>query len=129
LTYDNAYPEYPGERLIVRPQNDIVYDKRRWVAFDTYGGLLNSGLRVLIDIPGGSNRISVGYAVELSIPSKVAKSLNLEQAITPEDEMYSGKYMVTAIRHIFTRTTYVKKCELSRGSIRFNLDNRIEATS
>lgn len=129
LTYDDSYPEYPGERLIVRPQNDIVYDKKRWVAYDTYGGLLNSGLRVLVDIPGGSNRISTGYAVELSIPSKVAKTLNLEQAITPEDEMYSGKYLVTAIRHIFTQTTYIKKCELSRGSIRINLDSRIEATS
>lgn len=129
LTYDNSYPEYPGERLIVKPQNDIVFDKKRWVAFDTYGGLLNSGLRVLVDIPGGSNRISTGYAVELSIPSKVAKALNLEEGITPEDEMYSGKYLVTAIRHIFTPITYVKKCELSRGSIRFNLDSRIEATS
>lgn len=129
LKYDNSYPEYPGERLIVKPKNDIVLDKANWIKYDTYGGLLNSGLRVLADIPGADNRISVGYAVELALPSKVAKAQNLEQAYMVEDEFYSGKYLVTAVRHMFTKDTYIKKIELSRGSLKINLDRRIEQTS
>lgn len=128
LKYDDTYPEIPGERLIVAPKNDIVSNKANWIKFDTYGGLLNSGLRVLVDIPGADNRISVGYAVELALPSKVAKTNNLEQSIMVEDEFYSGKYLVTAVRHIFTKDTYIKKLELSRGSLKINLDRRIEST-
>ena len=129
LKYNNGYPEYPGERLIVKPKNDIVLDKANWIKFDTYGGLLNSGLRVLVDIPGSDNRISVGYAVELALPSKVAKAQNLESGYVNEDEFYSGKYLVTAVRHMFTKNSYVKKVELSRGSLKINLDRRIEQTS
>ena len=129
LKYDNSYPEHPGERLIVKPKNDIVSDKANWMKYDTYGGLLNSGLRVLADIPGADNRISVGYAVELALPSKVAKAQNLEGSYVPEDEFYSGKYLVTAVRHMFTKQTYIKKIELSRGSLKINLDRRIEQTS
>jgi hypothetical protein len=129
LKYDDTYPEFPGERLIVKPKNDIVLDKANWIKYDTYGGLLNSGLRVLADIPGADNRISVGYAVELALPSKVAKAQNLEQSFVAEDEFYSGKYLVTAVRHIFTKDTYIKKIELSRGSLKINLDRRIEQTS
>ena len=129
LKYNNGYPEYPGERLIVKPKNDIVLDKANWIKFDTYGGLLNSGLRVLVDIPGSDNRISVGYAVELALPSKVAKAQNLESGYVNEDEFYSGKYLVTAVRHMFTKNSYVKKVELSRGSLKINLDRRIESTS
>ena len=129
LKYDNSYPEHPGERLIVKPKNDIVLDKANWIKYDTYGGLLNSGLRVLADIPGADNRISVGYAVELALPSRVAKAQNLEGSYVPEDEFYSGKYLVTAVRHIFNKQTYTKKVELSRGSLKINLDRRIEQTS
>ena len=107
LKYNDNYPEVPGERLIVKPKNDIVLDKANWIKFDTYGGLLNSGLRVLADIPGADNRISVGYAVELVLPSKVAKTQNLEESLLVEDEFYSGKYLVTAVRHSFTKNTYI----------------------
>jgi len=129
LKYNNGYPEYPGERLVVKSINDILEDKAAWIKYDTYGGLLNSGIRVLADIPGADNRISVGYAVELVLPSKVAKAQNLEQSIMAEDEFYSGKYLVTAVRHSFTKDTYTKKIELSRGSLKINLDNRINQTS
>ena len=129
LKYENSYPEYPGERLIVKPINDILEEKLSWIKYDTYGGLLNSGIRVLADIPGSDNRISVGYAIELVVPSRVAKAQSLEQTIMTEDEFYSGKYLVTAVRHSFTKETYTKKIELSRGSLKINLDNRINQTS
>jgi hypothetical protein len=128
LKYDDSYPEFPGERLIVKPRNDVVFNKANWIKHDTYGGLLNSGLRVLVDISGANNRIGVGYAVELALPSKVAKAQNLEQSYVAEDEFYSGKYLVTAVRHMFTKETYIKKMELSRGSLKVNLDKRIEQT-
>ena len=63
------------------------------------------------------------------MPSRVAKAQSLEQTIMTEDEFYSGKYLVTAVRHPFTKETYTKKIELSRGSLKINLDNRINQTS
>jgi hypothetical protein len=122
--YNDSYPEFPGERLVVSPMNDSIINKRQWVANDTYGAILNSSLRVLADIPGGSNKVRVGYVVEMSIPSMIAKSLNLESSLVKQDEMHSGKYLVTACRHILDKQRYRKKLELSRGSLKFNI-NRI----
>lgn len=123
--YDDSYPEFPGERLVVKPHNDAITNKLEWIKNDVHGGLLNSGIRLLIDVPGGTNKIGVGYVVELNLPSKVAKTLNLEGSLMQEDEMYSGKYLITAVRHMFTKETYIKKIEVSRGSIKANLDSRI----
>lgn len=123
-TYDTSYPEVPGERLIVSPINDSMANKSKWIVNDTYGAILNSSLRVLVDIPGGSNKVRVGYVVELSIPSMIAKSLNLESSLVKEDTMHSGKYLVTACRHILDKQRYRKKLELSRGSLKFDI-NRI----
>jgi len=59
------------------------------------------------------------------VPSAVSKTINLENPVPHEDQIYSGKYMVTAVKHVFTPKTYNKTLELSRGSMRFNLDDLI----
>lgn len=125
-TYDDSYPEFPGERLVTSPANDSISNKSNWLANDTYGAILNSSLRVLVDIPGASNKVRVGYVIELSIPSLIAKSLNLESSLVKEDNMHSGKYLVTACRHILDRQKYKKKLELSRGSLKFDINRIIE---
>jgi hypothetical protein len=114
------------ERLIVAPKNDAVQNKSKWLKFDTYGGVLNTSIRVTVKISGGSNYIGVGSLVELNLPSDVSKTFNLENPIPHEDQVYSGKYIVTAVRHTVSQKTYEKVLELSRGSLRFNIDELVE---
>jgi hypothetical protein len=121
FSYDDV-SQIQGERLVVSPTNDSIVNKKQWVANDTYGAILNSSIRILVDIPGGSNKIRSGYAVELDIPSLVAKSLALENSEVQNDRMHSGKYLVTACRHIIDKQRYRKKIELSRGSLQNDID-------
>lgn len=120
-----TFDETTIERLIISPTNDSVAKKSDWVKYDTLGSVLNSGIRITVQISGGSNKIGIGSLVELSVPSAVSRTLNLENPIIHEDQIYSGKYMVTAVKHVFTPKTYNKTLELSRGSMRFNLDDLI----
>jgi len=115
------------ERLIVAPKNDAVSNKSKWLKFDTYGGVLNTSIRVTVRISGGSNYIGVGSLVELNVPSDVSKTFNLENSIPHEDQMYSGKYIVTAVKHTITQKNYEKVLELSRGSLRINIDDIVES--
>jgi hypothetical protein len=120
-----TFDETTIERLITKPTNDPISRKSEWVKYDTLGSVINSGVRVTVQISGGSNKIGIGSLVELSVPSAVSKTLNLESPTVHEDQIYSGKYMVTAVKHVFTPKTYNKTLELSRGSMRFNLDDLI----
>lgn len=129
LNYNSAYPEYPGERLMVRSYNDVFANKNTWVRTDVYGSLNLSNMRINIDIPGGNNLIGAGNIVDLKIPNTYAKSLNLEGSLVPDDIVYAGKYIVTAVRHIFNISSYIKKLELSRDSGRINLGNVINRFS
>lgn len=123
--YDDTYPEYPGERLIVSPNSDIITDKAEWITQDVYGAITNSAIRLIIEIPGGNNKIGVGNVVDVEIPSIANKIVNQESAVIPNDAVYSGKYMVTAAKHIITRTSYTKRLEVSRGTFRFDIDQII----
>jgi len=125
FSYDDV-SQIQGERLIISPVNDSMINKKQWIANDTYGAILNSSLRILVDIPGGSNKIRAGYAIELSIPSLIAKSLGLESSQVKEDTMHSGKYLVTACRHIIDKQRYRKKIELARGTLKFDIDAILE---
>jgi hypothetical protein len=122
----NEYEETTIERLIVAPQNDAITRKEEWLKYDTYGAVINTGMRATVEISGASNKIGVGNLVELSVPSAASKTLKLESPIPHEDQVYSGKYMVTATKHFITPKTYNKTLELSRGSLRFDIDKQIE---
>jgi hypothetical protein len=122
----NEYEETTIERLIVAPQNDAITRKEEWLKYDTYGAVINTGMRATVEISGASNKIGVGSLVELSIPSAASKTLKLESPVPHEDQVYSGKYMVTATKHFITPKTYNKTLELSRGSLRFDIDKQIE---
>jgi hypothetical protein len=121
-----TFDETTIERLIVAPKNDPIPNKSKWLKFDTYGGILNTSIRVTVRISGGSNYVGVGSLVELNLPSDFSKTLNLENPVPHEDHMYSGKYIVTAVKHTVSQKTYEKVLELSRGSLRFNIDDLVE---
>jgi hypothetical protein len=122
----NQYEETTIERLIVSPTNDPILRKEEWLKYDTYGSVINTGMRATVEISGGSNKIGAGSLVELSIPSAASKTLRLETPVPHEDQVYSGKYMVTAVKHFITPKTYNKTLELSRGSLRFDIDKQVE---
>jgi hypothetical protein len=117
--------DFPGERLIVSPMNDAFTDKKSWIKNDTYGAYLNSSIRITVDIAGGTNRVGIGDVIELRLPSVAHTAVNKENSIVPDDEVYQGKYIVTACRHNLSKLAYVKKVELSRGNMRLSLDQLI----
>jgi hypothetical protein len=123
-TYDES--EITGQRLIIDPINDSIKKKDSWIKSDTLGGVLNTGIRVTAEISGGSNKIAVGNLVDLSLISGLSKAINSQLPVNHEDQLYSGTYMVTAARHYFTQKTYTKTIELSRGSMKFNIDSLID---
>lgn len=129
LSYNASYPEYPGERLVPRSYNDIFANKNTWIRADVYGSIMLSNMRVNVNIPGGNNLLGAGNVVNLKIPSFYAKSLNLEFSLIANDTVYAGKYMVTAVKHIFTMESYTKKLELSRDSGNINLGYTINQLS
>lgn len=120
--------QMPGERMFVPATNDPVGDKISWVKNDLHGALLMSGMRVAVSVSGSVNQLGAGDIVYLTIPSDVHKSSNLGNSETFENNMYSGKYFVTACKHVITNQTYTKKLELSRGSVRESLANTTPAS-
>jgi hypothetical protein len=59
------------------------------------------------------------------MPSGYAMALNVGSGIVPTDPVYSGKYLVTAVKHLFTNKEYRKKVEVSRIENEFNFDTAI----
>jgi len=120
------FDETTIERLIVKPTNDSISNKAEWIKNDTLGSLINTGIRLTVQISGSSNKIGIGSLVELSVPSDVSKTLNLENPVPHEDQIYSGKYMVTAVKYEFTQKAFNKTLELSRGSFKFDIDKLVD---
>lgn len=120
LQYD-PNNEIPGERLIVRSFNDIIADKSKWIKNEVYGSILLSSVRINVQVSGGNNLLGVGNFVQLKMPSFYAKSINLESSTVPDDGVYSGTYIVTAVRHIFNASYYMKKIELSKDHGKINM--------
>jgi|APGre2960657468_1045069.scaffolds.fasta_scaffold23740_2 hypothetical protein len=126
----NTFNQYdatqqPGERLIVAPKGDIISNKAEWILQDLYGAITNSAIRLIIEIAGGNNKIGVGNVVDVDIPSIANKVVSQTSSQIVSDAVYSGKYMVTAVKHIITRTSYIKRLEVSRGTFKFDIDQLI----
>lgn len=129
MNYDDSYPEYPGERLMVRPRHDILANKSQWIRNDVFYSVLLSNIRVNVEISGGDNLLSAGNLVNLTIPSMQAKSDEVTASVVRPDGVYSGVYFVTAVQHTFTISGYTKKLELSKDSGKLNLENMISNVS
>ena len=113
--------ERPGERIYTPAINDPMTDKTQWIKYDMHGSLSMSGIRVNVAIDGGTNEIGAGDIVNLSLPSDFAKTIDPNSPEFVENNMYSGKYFVTACKHFLTNEIYTKHLELSRSSVRESL--------
>lgn len=129
MGYDDSYPEYPGERLLVRPRHDILANKNQWVRNDVFHSVMMSNIRVNVDIAGADNLISAGNIVTLTIPDLQAKVGEYTASVIQPDGIYSGTYFVTAVQHTFTLSGYTKRLELSKDSGKLNLDNLMAISS
>lgn len=129
MSYDDSYPEFPGERLFVRPRHDILANKSQWVRNDVYQSILLSTIRVNVEIAGADNVISAGNIVNLTIPDLQDKNDDYSATVIRPDAVYSGTYFVTAVQHIFTLSDYVKRLELSKDTGRLNLERLIANVS
>lgn len=120
----NSFDTTPTiERLIIEPTNDVVKNKATWLKYDTYGAILNTSIRVTCQVFGGGNKLSIGNLIDLSLPSHANISTN--SSVRHDNQVYSGKYMITAIKHTITPKVYVKTLELGRDSLRFDIDTLI----
>jgi hypothetical protein len=122
--YQNFYPEQPGERIIARSYNDMSTNSGAWLKVDIVNGVILSMFRLIVDMPG-NNLIGCGNYVSVIMPSGYAMALNVGSGIVPTDPVYSGKYLVTAVKHLFTNKEYRKKVEVSRIENEFNFDTAI----
>lgn len=111
----------PGERMYIPAINDPMYAKTSWIKNDLHGALSMSGMRTKVMVAGSVNQLGAGDIVYLKLPSDEEKSFDAGASEVSENNMYSGKYFVTACRHVITTKTYVKQLELSRGSVRQTL--------
>jgi len=125
-TYSTANQEIPGRKLIFSSSyfNDPI-QRNTWLKNNVFGSLSKSMFKLEVDIQGATNNIGVGHIVNLSIPSAFDKKMIPGQSKVLIDEYHSGKYFVCGVKHNITLSSYVKRLELSRGSIPidFNKNN------
>lgn len=124
--YDDLKYEFPGERLIVSIKND-KQTKENWLSEYMYGYLTKNIFKVETTIEGGTNTIGTGTVINIEIPSHYQKIINSQDASVENDLFYSGKYIVTAVKHTLSLENYSKTLELSRGSSPINL-GRVESS-
>lgn len=122
--YANFFPEQPGERIIPRSTNDVSSNSGSWLKIDTINSVIISMFRLIVDMPG-NNMVGCGNYVTLSLPSNEALNLNIGAGVIPTDPVYTGKYLVTAVKHSFTSKEYTKKLEVSRIEMPINIDTVI----
>lgn len=119
----NGINEYPGEKYVAITVNDVV-PKEKWIHRNLLGYMLTSLYKVQVLIDGSTNKLSCGDSVNLTVPSKFRKSATGSGQVL-EDEMLSGYYLVTSVKHTIASTgVYSKRVELGRGSLQVNLDTK-----
>jgi hypothetical protein len=82
------------------------------------------GFQVKVSLPGNMN-LRVGQVVVLNLPSA---SIGLKDQ-KPMDTLFSGRYIITAIRHKVDRTKYACVLELSKDSLEVALPGPLEGSS
>lgn len=117
-TYNNINGETPGRKLIFSSSyfNDPI-QRSAWLKDNIFGSLSKTMFKMEVDIQGATNNIGAGHIVNLLIPSSLDKKMLPGQSNILNDEYHSGKYFVSGVKHNITLTSYVKRLELSRGSI------------
>jgi hypothetical protein len=128
-TYNNNNGETPGRKLIFSSShfNDPI-QRSSWLKDNIFGSLSKTMFKIEVDIQGATNNIGSGHIVNLVIPSALDKKMLPGQSNLITDEYNGGRYFVSGVKHNITLTTYVKRLELSRGSIPIDF-NRNDLTA
>ena len=71
--------------------------------------------RIKISVPGDSN-LTVGMTINFSIPS--INPINTDGHKKSLDDYYSGKYLITAVRHMITLNEYKTVLEIVKDSVK-----------
>jgi len=122
-TYSTTNGETPGRRLIFNSEyfNDPI-QRESWLRSNIFGSLSKIMFKLDIDIQGATNSIGTGHVINLVVPSGLDKKI-LSSSSTPIlDQYHCGKYFVSGVQHNITLSSYVKKLELTRGSIPIDLN-------
>lgn len=115
--------EFPGERVVAYSKNDIN-QKTDWMPQQLLGFMLNTLYRIQVVIDGSTNKLSAGDSVYFRVPSKSRKHRS-DSNIVLDDEMMSGYYLATSVKHTITNVgVYSKRVELGRGSLQIDLDEK-----
>ena len=122
-TYDDTKYELPGEKIVFSSYNDPS-GREEWLSTNVYGQVSKNLFKIEVNVEGGTNNIGAGTIVNFKVPSHYRKNLNPGSSQIPDDIMYSGKYLVTAIRHTIDFDSYTKVLELSRGSFNFDMGTK-----
>lgn len=122
-TYNTNENEIQGKRLIFSSPylNDTV-QRSNWLETNIFGSLSKNMFKIEIDIQGATNNIGAGHVVNFITPSGLEKKLLPSKSNPLSDEYHSGRYFVSGVKHSITLSTYIKKLELSRGSIPINFN-------
>ena len=123
--YDDTKYEMPGERVVFSSTNDPA-GREEWLSTNIYGQVSKNLTKIEVTVEGGTNDIGAGSVINFKVPSHYNKLLNPQNPQTPDDIMFSGKYLVTAVRHNITFEGYLKVLELSRGSFSFDVGTRTQ---
>jgi hypothetical protein len=121
--YSTINGETPGRRLVFNSEyfNDPI-QRESWLKSNIFGSLSKIMFKMDIDIQGATNSIGTGHIINLVIPSGLDKTL-LPSSSTPIlDQYHGGKYFVSGVKHTITLSSYIKRLELTRGSIPIDLN-------
>jgi hypothetical protein len=121
--YSTVNEQIPGRRLVFSSEyfNDPI-QRESWLRSNIFGSLSKIMFKLDIDIQGATNSIGTGHVINLVVPSGLDKKI-LPSSSTPIlDQYHGGKYFVSGVQHNITLSSYVKKLELTRGSIPIDLN-------
>lgn len=79
--------------------------------------LLSNGLKIVLQVAGNSD-ILIGSVINIAYPNK-----SKDNDKNGLDKYLQGKYIVTAVRHIFTQTKYTTVMEIARDVYHDNHEN------
>ena len=123
----NENTQVPGEKLVFGTPiatndpsqnfNAEQIQKFDWLPTHIKGQVSKNIFKLKVTIEGSTNKISAGNIVQLKIPSHEAKTTLQDR----DNQIYSGKYFVTDVKHMIVGNDYLKEVTLARGSSLTNL--------
>ena len=84
--------------------NAASYATQRWYLLNTH--------TLTIRVPGNT-RLFAGAVIKVKIPNSVQKNKNK----LPKDRMFSGKYLIKGIKHVYSNTGMTTELYLCRDSL------------